>query len=513
MISCRSSGLPKRVLLIGGVHHLQIHLGMLRGYLLYRSPLLKKRGKDCLVTKAGKDSNTSPPSYPLPFHILEEEKFFILVQKERPSWVVTNEVGKEIAIRYYLKDSRQEIAQYLRSRFKTSENVDKDIQEFIQNLQRTGFAGEARSSESPELLNRFKGILFLVTQACNISCHHCSLGDIASVSRKISKEVFCRIVDESTARGGTSVLISGGEPLVRPDIFDLIQYAAQSQRVSLLTNGTLIGKEEAQKLKQAGVAEIVLSLDGASPEAHDQLRGKGNFRRVMRGIEFLREEGLEERINLNYCLTKFNIGEALDFLRFVEEIGLKKVSFLPVKKVGRASGSWEDLRPKREAYEDFILALYDMFFAPDFSLRVNIPLSGFHPVIRPGERVSTCPFGTQLIVNGEGDIYTCPALFIPDFRLGNVSNTSISKALNSMKLVGLREKYRARLEKIARCRSCVWRVFCQGGCTSTVYLEKGTFWDTDDFCEFRDRLYRRAILTAAERKAGKEGMHAGICSV
>lgn len=475
--------------------------------------LPKKRGAACLVTKADQDSSKFPGNYSLPFHILQEENYFILVHKEKPFWFVTNEVGKEIAVRYYLKNSLKEISEFIKNRFRPSEEFEKDIKKFIDNLDRTGFFRAEFQAERPDSIPSFKGILFLATHACNLSCFHCSVERTPGVPPRISKEIFYEIVDETASLGAENLLISGGEPLLRLDLFELLDYSTRKLKVSLLTNGTLIRQKEAKQLKQLGVSEIVLSLDGASPNTHDYLRGKGNFKRVLNGIDLLINEGLQERINLNFCLSKLNMEEAIDFLKFVENAGVKKVTFLPVKKLGRAADVWEDLKPDRNLYEMFLINLYEMFFHQDFSIKVNFPLGGFHPVVKPDEPISTCPFGTQLIVNGEGDIYTCPALLIPEFHLGNVFDISIEEAIKSSKFKVLKDKYKARMDRITRCRSCIWRWFCQGGCTSTVYLEKGSIWKTDDFCELRDKLYRKAIISAAKKKnLRREDIDAGICS-
>jgi len=424
---------------------------------------------------------------------------------------VTNEVGKDIAVRNSLKSSNREIAEFLKSRYGPSENIEEDIKGFMKDLEEAGFLKEKFPEESCDSKNSLKGILFLVTQACNLSCYHCSLGNEFSVSKNFPKEFFYKVVEELDSLGVKSLLISGGEPLLRPDLFDLMTFASQKLNVSLSTNGTLIRLQEAQKLKKAAVAEIAVSLDGISSRTHDDLKGKGNFEKTLKGINFLTREGLGEKINLQFCLSKGNIDEAIDFPKFAESLGIQKITFLSMKKLGKASDLWKDLKPDREKYQEFLLKLYEIFFTQGFSIEVNSPLSGFRPMMKPQEQVSTCPFGTQLIVNANGQIFPCPAMFFHEYCLGNVFEMSIEEAMHSPKFKVLKDEYRARKERIARCKSCTWRNFCQGGCTSSVYLEKGTIWETDDFCEIRDQLYRKAIISAAKKKLWRrEKVHEGI---
>lgn len=447
-------------------------------------------------------------THSLPFHIIHEGNLWILVHKNRPAWIVTNELGKDIASRNPLKSSNREIAEFLKNRYGPSENLEKDIQGFKEELIKAGLLEEGLCVESQVSNEALEGILFLVTQACNLACHHCSWGS-ASVPEDFPRDFFYKIVKEVSSLGVKSLLISGGEPLLWPDLFDMISFASQKLRVSLSTNGTLIGETEAQKVKEAGVSEIAISLDGISARTHDDLRGKGNFQKTLQGIDSLKREGLGEKINLHFCLSKRSIDEAIDFPKFAEKLGIRKITYLSMKKLGKASKVWNDLKPDRESYQEFLLKLYETFFTQGFPIVVNSPLSGFRPVVKPQERVSTCPFGTQLIVDVKGGIYPCPGMFFPDYRLGNVFDMSIEEAMRSPKFEALKEAFRARQEKIGRCRSCTWRNLCRGGCTSSVYTEKGTIWETDDLCELRDKLYRKAIINAAQKKLSRrEEVHA-----
>ncbi|NIM90833.1 MAG: radical SAM protein [Candidatus Aminicenantes bacterium] len=443
-----------------------------------------------------------------PFRILQEGDFWILVHKNRPVWMVTNELGKDIASRNPLKSSNREIAEFLRNKYGPSDNLEKDIQGFKKEIMKAGLLEEGLYEESQDPNPVLEGILFLVTQTCNLACHHCSWGN-ASVPENFPKDFFQKIVEELGSLGVRSLLISGGEPILWPDLFDMISFASPRLRVSLSTNGTLIGDTEAQKLKEAGVSEIAISMDGLSARTHDDLRGKGSFQQTLQGIDSLKRAGLGERINLQFCLSKRSIDEAMDLPKFAENLGVRKITYLSMKKLGRASQDWDDLKPDRESYQEFLLTLYETLFTQGFPIIVNSPLSGFRPVVKPQERVSTCPFGTQLIVDVKGGIYPCPGMLFPEYRLGNVFDMNIEEALCSPKFEALKEEFRARQERIDRCRSCAWRNLCRGGCTSSVYTEKGTIWETDDLCDLRDKLYRRAIISAAQKKLSRrEEVHA-----
>ena len=123
------------------------------------------------------------------------------------------------------------------------------------------------------------------TNRCNLTCKHCLLPDAGiPISGELTTEEGYRLIDNLSEAGIESLLLSGGEPLLRPDILDLVRYASRSMFVSINTNGWFL-EQMGEPLKEAGLGSVQVSIDGATAESHDFLRGKGSYERAVAGLK------------------------------------------------------------------------------------------------------------------------------------------------------------------------------------------------------------------------------------
>src|SRR4051812_18460170 len=147
------------------------------------------------------------------------------------------------------------------------------------------------------------------TKTCNLTCAHCYAdAEIRRFAGELTTEEAQRMIEDLASMNVPALLISGGEPLVRPDILDLADYATSlGVRVTFSTNGTLIDKKKAERLKKIGVTYVGISVDGGEAR-HDQFRGKvGAFKEAIRGIRNCREAGI--RVGIRFTVTQENLGE------------------------------------------------------------------------------------------------------------------------------------------------------------------------------------------------------------
>src|SRR5512135_3068163 len=132
---------------------------------------------------------------------------------------------------------------------------------------------------------RAKEIIFSLTNRCNLRCAMCQIP--AGPQKELSTDEAKRLISDASLLHPQSFVFSGGEPLLRDDIFDLIAFATRLKSNTCLTsNGTLINEKIAGKLSDAGIGVVNISIDGRE-DIHDSLRGKGNFKKALRGIECL----------------------------------------------------------------------------------------------------------------------------------------------------------------------------------------------------------------------------------
>ncbi|MCS7149421.1 MAG: 12,18-didecarboxysiroheme deacetylase [Caldimicrobium sp.] len=180
-------------------------------------------------------------------------------------------------------------------------------------------------------------VVWNVTRACNLRCIHCyASADNNPASNELTTEEGFRLLEDLANFGCPVVLFSGGEPLVRADLFDLINKAVTlGLRAVLSTNGTLIDEVVARELKKFGLSYVGISLDGIG-EVHDRFRvSKGCFDKVVKAIENCKREGI--KVGLRFTINKFNAGEIPKVFDFVEEISIPRICFYHLVYAGRGS--------------------------------------------------------------------------------------------------------------------------------------------------------------------------------
>lgn len=152
-----------------------------------------------------------------------------------------------------------------------------------------------------------------VTRECNLRCKHCLNSSGDAMESQLTQEELIKIVNEFSESGIQEIRFTGGEPLLFKGIFDLINLASSlGIYTSIGTNGTLITKTTAKKLKEAGLKKAIVSIDGTKNK-HDYIRGDGNYKKAMSGIYNLTKEGIVIRIN-SVILTS-NIDDVIELAK------------------------------------------------------------------------------------------------------------------------------------------------------------------------------------------------------
>lgn len=177
-------------------------------------------------------------------------------------------------------------------------------------------------------------VTWAVTHPCNLRCDHCY--DVVPNRRHdLTTDQALLVIDKLAKMGIQLVVFSGGEPLLRRDLFVLMMACTlRGMAIGMRSNGTLIDARIAARLAARDLAVAGISLDGADASMHDAIRGKGAFARTMRGIRHLIEAGI--RVNVEVVLSKRNMHQALDVVYLAEHLGVAEVSFSAMTSTGRA---------------------------------------------------------------------------------------------------------------------------------------------------------------------------------
>lgn len=198
------------------------------------------------------------------------------------------------------------------------------------------------------------------TAGCNLACIHCRRITVADqlLPQDLSTQESFDLIDQIAAFGRPIFVLSGGEPLFRPDIFDIARHAADAGLiVALATNGTLIDAETAGKIKEAGIRRVSISFDGADAETHDIFRGQGAFDLAIAGMGHLRDIGVPYQINTT--VARHNVHQMPETLALAKELGAVALHLFLLVPVGCGVEIADDQQISAGEYENVLNWMYD----------------------------------------------------------------------------------------------------------------------------------------------------------
>ena len=215
-------------------------------------------------------------------------------------------------------------------------------------------------------------VFWEVTKGCNLRCIHCRATATELMSpTDLPTEKAKAIIDQIAAFANPILVLSGGEPLYRRDIFELASYAtSKGIRVALATNGTLVDKTIAQKIVDAGVKRVSISLDGSNAKTHDAFRGiPGAFDTALQGLKNLRELGMGVQINMT--VTRHNAHQLPEVLELARSIGADALHTFLLVPVGCGVEIADREMVPPEEYERILNWFYDKSLEGDIELKAT----------------------------------------------------------------------------------------------------------------------------------------------
>jgi radical SAM protein with 4Fe4S-binding SPASM domain len=314
-----------------------------------------------------------------------------------------------------------------------------------------------------------------VTRKCNLKCSHCYINAAPrEYTDELTTEEGKRLIDQICEVSHPLLILSGGEPLLRTDIYELIEYGTRKGlRMGLGSNGTLIDDSVAKKLKQSGIKTVSISLDSHIPDHHDDFRGvRGSWQKAINAIKALRENDV--LVQVNTTLTQQNYDEIDDIMSMVEQLGVENFHLFFLVPTGRGK-KIADITPTM--YEDMIRNT----FAKTVRHKLNVKPSCAPQFMRIAKDMNLdmrqwvrgCMAGMYYCrVYPNGEITPCPYLPI---KLGNVREKSFKDIWFGSKVF---KKIRDFNSLEGKCGLCEYRSIC-GGCRARAY---GLSTDFVDYC-------------------------------
>ncbi|MBP1734929.1 MAG: Radical domain protein [Deltaproteobacteria bacterium] len=303
-----------------------------------------------------------------------------------------------------------------------------------------------------------------LTRNCNLNCVHCR----AAASKgphegELTLSECKQVLDQIAGFASPTIILTGGEPLMRNDIFDIIEYGnVKGLRLVMAINGTLLTEEKAQRLKEYGIKRVSLSLDGKNVKNHDAFRGViGSFNSVMKAADYL--NGVDLPFQINTTVTRFNVDDLLDIYNLIKAMGAVAWHVFLLVPVGRA----KDLKGKEldtEAYEDVLHWLYDMESKNEIEMKV------------------TCaPHYSFMFISHKGIAQPCGYL---ELASGDVRAHGVQKVWEESPVFNQLRDLTSYRGKCGRCR---YLKIC-GGCRARAYELHGDFLHEEPYCSYNGQV-------------------------
>jgi radical SAM protein with 4Fe4S-binding SPASM domain len=311
----------------------------------------------------------------------------------------------------------------------------------------------------------------------NLKCAHCYInaeGTKATTEKELSTDAAKMLIHQITEVSKPLLILSGGEPLLRDDIYEIIKYGAdRGLRMGMGSNGMLIDDEVATKLKEAGMWTVAISLDSSIPERHDEFRGvEGCWEHAVNAIKALKKAGIE--VQVNCTVTQQNYDEVDNIMALAESLGVENFHLFFLVPTGRGTDI-EDITP--QMYEEMIAKT----LAKTTKYKLNVKPSCAPQFMRVAQDqgvdmsrwVRGCMAGLYYCrIYPSGEVTPCPYMPV---NLGNIREKSFKEIwTNSEVFKSLRDF--DQLE--GKCGACEHNDVC-GGCRARAY---GVTTDQMDFC-------------------------------
>jgi len=346
-------------------------------------------------------------------------------------------------------------------------------------------------------------VVWNMTRRCNLKCIHCySASADIDYPDELTTEEGKKLIDDLAAFGAPVILFSGGEPLMRPDLLELAQYATdKGMRAVISTNGTLMTKEITAGLKKIGLSYVGVSLDGLQ-KTHDRFRGsKGAFEKAIKGIRNCREAGI--KVGLRFTVNKHNVADVPDMFDLLRKEKIERMCFYHLVYTGRGSKLREEDLTHEETRQllDLIAAktraMFNDGLKPEI-LTVDNHADGpyLYLKMKKEDPVRAAQVLELLEMNEgnssgvgigcvswDGEVY--PDQFWRNQPLGNVRQKPFSKIWmdeNHELLMKLKDK---KKYVHGRCAACSWLSVCGGNFRARAE-SAGDVWGPDPACYLTD---------------------------
>lgn len=306
-----------------------------------------------------------------------------------------------------------------------------------------------------------------VTEHCNLKCKYCYMDSTIQNSKLESLSTILNIIDSLTTIKLEKLVLGGGEPFLRLDIFDIIKKSKENFKTTILTNGSFINTKTAKKLSNIGIDGVSVSFESTNKDIHNKYRDNSYFD-ALNAMKTIKREDIY--VDMGVCVSKNNVDDFSNLINMAEDLNLDSITFEALNPSGRGS-NLKKLMLNSQETEKFLNKVYTFINDEKPSIKILM----FYPQwILWDNTASGCEVGKSLFaLKSNGDILPCSNLHI---KLGNILKDDFNAVWASDLLEKLRNK------RTGSCSSCFYKNSC-GGCRSQALMQ-GNIFSSDPTCDF-----------------------------
>jgi len=319
-----------------------------------------------------------------------------------------------------------------------------------------------------------------ITNRCNLKCLHCR----GMAQEELKDEMVLKLAEEIPSLKPRWVIIEGGEPLLRRELFEVIKIIHKNKiKIYLISNGMLLDEKIAQKFADSDV-NLMISIDGADKSSYEKIRQGASFEGLKRSVAIATEYNILDSCPVT--IGKQNYQQIDKLFEFVKELGYKKITFLGLKPCE----DYKKYALNREEYKKIFFSIIERQKEYEMDVYVDEPF--FKPFLKENNsyyspnhengiivpEISRCIFGDYIFIETNGDVKPCT--FAP-MVINNVGEKSLTEIWCDMQKSKLLEKIKDLTIREGLCKKCKYLYEC-GGCRSRTFSLTKSWTASDPSC-------------------------------
>lgn len=404
--------------------------------------------------------------------------YHIIIAPDYPNWIVLDDNEYEIfriLSKHTIIDGLNEY--YAAFPGNTEDDCVLAFTNFLAKIEDCQFYEGSVSEEEEPVEAITKKVHITITNDCNMRCPHCFVSAGIVEKQELKVEEILSVIDTiGRINGVTDIVVSGGEPLIHPDIMQLLK-GLRKHNVSLFTNGTLIN-EDNYKIIADCCQEVQISFEGVTKESYEKIRGKGNYYKALHAINLLKTTGVKITLAITILpSTVNNIREHLiSFVNSFEYENLEIRLNDDIEMRGNAL-TMDFTGYNKYEVDKIMLSLID-----------RLQEMGVTKESRSGRNIKfkNCGIGTNIVIDANGRMYPCNK-FSSYYRKLDEDMSLVFEDFNELNRT-------TSINCISKCQKCELRYICAGGCRIDYMNQHGNMLAVNCTPEFKENQYRKLLF-------------------